>query len=300
MEKINGGNISYDCVIALGNFDGLHKAHMEIIKNAISYSKENNIKSGALLFSNHTLGIINGETVERLTTEEEKLEILSHAGLDFAYILDFHEKIMHMSPEEFVTMLKKRLSARAACVGYDYRFGFRAEGDVELLKSLGKQYGIDVLVTDELSVNGIAVKSTYIRSLVKNGEPEKIREFLGRNYSVGGKIVSGLQNGRKIGFPTANIEYGKDIALPRTGVYMGYTTIGENRYKSVINVGNNPAFNAEKITIESHILDFNEDVYGHFATVEFVRRLRGDKKFDSLDALKAQIEKDVEAVRKCI
>ena len=273
-------------LIMLGNFDGLHLAHMSVIKKGIQYAKENALKSGMFMFENHT------RNEKLITPNKIKLKILSDIAPDFLYIEKFDDNIMKKSPEEFIQMLIKNLGMRAVCIGYDYRFGHKAQGDVQTMYSLGKKYGFDVLVTEKVSIDNTTVSSTHIRKSIENGDMKKASEFMGRPYAMCGVVEMGLQNGRKLGFPTANISVDKDSILPKCGVYAGFTEVNGKKYKSVINVGNNPTFNAKKITVESHIIDFCGDIYNENVTVSFLEYIRGDIKFNSLEELKNQILKD--------
>lgn len=292
-------SVPYDkTVVALGNFDGLHSAHMAIINKCREFAVENGLKSGVLLFTGHTLNIIQKRSVSLITTEKQKLEILENAGMDFVYLREFNEEYMKLSPEEFVLKLKDVLHVRAVCVGYDYRFGYRAEGDAALLGELGRKYGFDVAVTDEIVCDGTAVKSTEIRRLIGEGRVERAAEFLGRPFAIEGEVVKGFQNGTKMGIPTANVDYADNVLLPKNGVYAGYTYIDGKKHKSVINVGNNPTFGADKITVESHIIGFGGDIYGKSISVEFIFGIRGEKKFSSVDELICRIKKDIEIAGK--
>lgn len=284
-------------VVALGNFDGLHMAHTEIIRRGIQYAREHGLKSGVLLFEEHTEKITEHKNVPLLITNKGKKELLAKEGADFIYIKKFTEEFMKKSPEEFVRLLKEKLHIKAVCVGYDYRFGYKARGDAELLKSLGDKYGFCVLVTDAISLDGRIVSSSCIREFIQNGDVETAQKFLGRYFSVEGIVERGRQNGRKMGVPTANVAYDERMAIPKNGVYAGITYVDNKGMKSVINVGNNPTFNGERITIESHILGFNEDIYGKNIRVTFVSRLRDDMKFSGMDELKKQIYKDIETVK---
>lgn len=285
--KIIRNKIKDKTVVALGNFDGLHRAHTEIIKKTCTYAEKYGLLSCVLLFDTHT-----DKSTNLLTAQSEKLEILNEMGVNAVYIQEFSESFMHMTPDEFAKFLRDTLNVSAVCIGYDYRFAYKAQGDAEKLKSLGEKYGFSVIVTDEIKYNDNIIKSTMIRLLVMNGEIEDANLMLGRNYFVTGEIVKGFGNGHKLGFPTANIRYEYNKQLPENGVYMGYTTICGVRHKSVINVGNNPTFGADTVTVESHIIGFDGDIYGKTAKVEFVGRIRDEKKFNSLDELKKQIELD--------
>ena len=251
--KIFRDKTDYDgTVVALGNFDGLHIAHMTIIRNGIKYAKENGLKSGVLLFEENTNDVVG-----------HKIELI-----------------------------------KAVCVGYDYSFGYKAQGDVKLLKWFGEKYGFKVFVTDVIKLDGKIVSSTYIRSIIKAGDMEKAERFLGRRYCIEGNVVKGLQNGRKMGIPTANVDYDVNMALPEEGVYAGITYVRGKRLKCVVNVGKNLTFGARKLTVESHILDFDEDIYGEYIRVSFAKKLRGVIKFDGVDKLIEQIHHDMEVTSK--
>lgn len=293
MEVIHAGEgfVSGGSVVALGDFDGLHIAHMTIIRNGINYARDRGLKSGILLFEENTKG------ARLITPNEAKLELLEREKPDFVYLRKFTKDFMRLSPREFIGLLIKTLDIRAVCVGYDYSFGYKAEGDVELLRKFGAEYGFEVLVTGAMSMDGKIISSTYIRQLIEAGSIEEANRFLGRRFCVEGIVLNGLRNGTKMGIPTANVNYDSKMALPKNGVYAGITYVDGKRLKCVINVGNNPTFNADRITIESHILDFNEDIYGKYIRVSFALRLRDDIKFNGIDELKAQIEKDIKQVR---
>lgn len=293
MEVIRD-KVNYDgTVVALGNFDGLHVAHMTIIRNGIEYAKEHNLKSGVLLFDVNTKGVTQGK-IELITPNEAKLELLEREKPDFVFMRAFDREFMQKSPEEFAKYLVDKLKVRAVCVGYDYRFGHKAMGDVHMLKEFGARYGFDVFVTDVIKIDGRIVSSTYIRQVVKNGDMEEAERFLGRRYCIEGNVVRGFQNGTKIGIPTANVEYDPNMALPKEGVYAGITYVDGRRLKSVINVGKNLTFDAKSLTIESHILDFNEDIYDKYIRVSFAKRLRDVVKFSGIEELVGQIKKDIE------
>lgn len=285
-------------VVALGNFDGLHIAHMKIIRHGIEIAKERNLKSGVLLFEENTKSLVGGKQIGLITPNESKLELLERENPDFVYIRAFTKEFMHISPEEFVKLLVKNIKAKVVCVGYDYRFGYKAAGTVDTLRELGKKYGFEVAVTDKVTIDDTVVSSTYIRGLIREGNMEEAERFLGRRYCVEGKVVRGLKNGRAMGLPTANVDYDKAMALPKEGVYAGITYVRGQRVKSVINVGKNLTFGADKITVESHLLDFDEDIYGEYIRVSFAKRLRGVFKFESVDALRNQIAADKEKTRK--
>jgi riboflavin kinase/FMN adenylyltransferase len=287
-------------VVALGNFDGLHIAHQRIVQSAVGYAKKHGLKSGVLLFDQHASEVTHQKRVALITSNEEKIGMLSQMGVDFVYMKQFDKAFMKKTPEQFVQMLGQKLNVRAVCVGYDYTFGYRAEGTVAELQRLGKVYGFEVIVTDQIVLDGTIVGSTYIRTLLLEGDVVRAARFLGRRYTLSGEVEKGLQNGRKMGIQTANLAYDTSAVLPREGVYAATTEVKGIAYPSVVNVGANPTFSADKVTVESHILDFRGELYGTHLTITFLQRLRGDEKFPSVDALKAQIGRDIEAARKII
>ena len=282
---INSGS-----VIALGNFDGLHTAHIKIIRSAADYAEDKGFKSGIMLFEG---GLKN----KFITSDSYKKELLQDEKLDFLYICEFTDEFKKLSPRAFVELLVNKFNIKAVCVGYDYTFGHKAEGNTDTLKALGLDYGFEVLITEQMCFEGHIISSTYIRELIEAGEVKKANQLLGRRFCIQGKVLSGFQNGRKMAVPTANIEYDVNAVSPRNGVYAALTVVDGVAYKSVVNIGNNPTFNAERITVESHILDFNGDLYGKTIKAELLEYLRPDKKFDSVDELKKQIEQDIETAK---
>lgn len=291
--------LPYDgTVVALGNFDGLHVAHMQIIRNGINYAREHNLKVGVLLFEQNTKNFTEKNRIELITPNTAKLELLERENVDFVVMRRFTKEVMSKSPEDFFKFLVENLRIKAVCCGYDYSFGYKAAGRVYTLKKLGEQYGVEVLVTDQICIDDTVVSSTEIRKCIVSGETENAQKLLGRRFCVEGPVIKGHQNGRKLGFPTANVCYDTAMALPKEGVYAGITYVCGKPLKSVINVGSNPTFGANEITIESHILDYDKDLYGEHIRVEFAKRLRGDVKFENLEALKNQIQTDVQSVRK--
>lgn len=286
------------CALCLGNFDGLHPAHKKIILNGVKYAQENNILCGVLLFENHTDNVCKRDSVRLLTTMEEKLEIIRALGADFVFIKKFDLEFMKRSYEEFFFYVKRELKARALFAGFDYTFGYQKKGTSEILEKMGREQNVFVNICTEQRVENVTYSSSHIRELVKKGDMEETRKNLGYLYSVSGKVVSGKQNGRKMGLPTANIAYDKQKLLPGDGVYFCKTQIEGKEYKSLVNVGKNPTFNGEERTVESFLLDFSGDLYNRYATICFIKKIRDEKKFSSPEELKKQITADLQEVRK--
>lgn len=302
METINDENtvLHEETAVMLGDFDGLHTAHTELICRGIEYAHKNGLKSGILLFDVNTKSVTANRNAQLITPYKEKLRLLDGMGIDFAYTVSFNESFMKKTPEEFVLLLKDKLNCKAVFAGYDYRFGYKAEGDAKLLAGLGEKYGFKAVILPEFKLSGITVSSTYIRNCIKDGNIEEANKLLGRCFCVCGDVEHGLQNGRKLGFPTANVGVGGNMLIPGSGVYAGFTYVNGEKYGSVINVGKNPTFGAEKTTVESHIIGFSDDIYGKYVRVEFVKRIRGDIKFENIGKLAEQIKKDTATAEKIL
>lgn len=287
-------------IIALGNFDGVHTGHQKLIKQAIKMAKEKNIKASILIFRENTEKTINGENSNKklLTSNPYKYEILQSLGIDLIYEIEFDEAFMKLDPLVFLNdFLYKNLKVMGIVVGYDYRFGYKAKGDLESLKSFAHEKNISLDIIEAYKKNGKIVSSTLIRSLVENGSVEEAGDLLGRPFAIIGKVSHGKNLGKKMGFPTANIIPKKQYILPKYGVYDTDVIIDNKRYKAATSVGNNPTFKNEGVKIEANILDFNQDIYGKVIRVDFIKRLRDMLIFDNVEELFEQIKKDVDIIR---
>lgn len=283
-------------VVALGTFDGFHRAHRRLFKKAKGYAIAHGLAWGALLFVQSPKEVLQHQKNELLTTTEEKLALLHR--VDFVYLQEFDREFMELSCREFVLFLKERLNAAAVCAGFNYRFGYKAQGDAALLKELCAEQGIEVIILERQTDCGQQISSTAVRDYIRVGRVDEAKRLLGRSFSITGKVVRGFQNGQKMGFPTANVEYEPHRMIPKRGVYAGITVVDGEQYLSVINVGTNPTFDGKQVTVETHILDFDRDIYDQTITVKFRTFLREDQKFSNIDQLTRQIQRDVEAARK--
>ena len=275
-----------ESAIALGNFDGVHMAHKCVIARCADMAKSHGIKCGVMLFKTSV------KTAGILSSIDERMEQIEKTDADFVILCEFDENFRKQSPEEFISMLKDKLNVKAVSAGYDYRFGHNASGDADTLARLAKEHNMDVSICEEQMLDGISVSSTKIRELITIGDIESANRFLGYDYLISGTVCHGFQNGRKLGFATANLKPEKNRILPPDGVYGGYTVLDGERYPSVINIGTNPTFDGKERTAEGHIIDFDDDIYGKKIKFEFKFFIRGEKKFPSVDELKKQISKD--------
>lgn len=292
----NYKEIRFNTAVALGNFDGIHIAHKKLILEMVISGKKSGLKPSILLFSAHTKQTLEGKSPSVLTSIEQKIEMLKELGVEVIYKIDFDDKLRKLSPNKFVTeILINKLNSRLVCVGFDYRFGFKASGDSNLLKNIGKKYGINTIIIDPIYKDNI-ISSTRIRKLIEEGKIETANDMLGYEYSIIGKVVDGNKVGTKLGFPTANLDPITNYIIPKLGIYETNITIGDKTYLGATSIGTNPTFNADTLKIENHIIDFNDNIYGEMIKVGFIRYLREEIKFDNIDDLKQQINKDIDNI----
>lgn len=295
MRVITDFNKIDRCALALGNFDGVHCAHKKIIEACRDYAKKEKISSGVLLFDIHPQIYLKNDT-KLLTTLDEKLKLTEEIGVDFVFVKAFDEETMKMSAEEFFSFLRDKLKTEALFAGYDYTFGYKASGNSEKLLNLCKKSKIYAKIFEKIEISEETVSSTMIRRLILEGKTEEAKKYLGHMYLVCGKVEKGKQNGVKMGIPTANVSFSNEKQMPSDGVYKGFFEVDKKRYKSLINVGKNPTFNAEKRTLEVHIPDFCRDIYEMDAIVYFDRKIRDEIKFNSPEELVTQIKKDLKSL----
>ena len=277
-------------VAALGFFDGIHKAHQKIIGDTVKEAGEEFI-SVVITLDKSPKEYFGKTSEESLTPTNKKNELLRELGVDEVYYLEFNEKLQNLSAEEFINNILKKLNVEKVFCGFDYRFGFKGLGTPDLIKDSG----IEVIVQEKQKIDEEKISTTVLKEFVRNGEFLKYKEYTGRFYSISGLVVKGRQLGRTINFPTANLELDGKYLLPETnGVYVTKIKVNNKIYKSVTNIGYNPTVSDEKNKkfIETHILDFDEDIYGEKIEIYFYEFLRKEQKFESFDHLKEQLKLD--------
>ncbi len=285
-------------VVALGNFDGVHLGHQAIFRHVRSRVQAIQGTGMAFTFEPHPLRVLRPEQAPPLlTTFEQKMRLIAAEGIEVGLRIPFTDGFAQQPPNEFIQdVLCRKIGARELVVGYDYRFGHQRAGTVEHLQDAAATYGYRVTVVEAISVAGQTVSSSNIRQLVRRGDVEEASRLLGRYYAIEGPVVEGFRRGRTIGFPTANVQSINDI-VPQTGVYAVRATWGETPLEGVANVGYNPTFGNAALSVEAHLFDVQADLYGETLRVEFVRKIRDERKFDSIDALVDQIAQDAEQAR---
>lgn len=285
--------------VALGVFDGVHLGHRVILGTAVAHGREAAIPAVACTFDPHPMEVLQpGRAPLAITTLEERLALIEGCGLDAAVVLPFTPALAAMEPEAFVKdVLIARLSAREIVVGFNHRFGRGARGDVALLRSLGDRLGFRTHVAEPLMVEGVAVSSTEIRAALRRGDLAAAGRLLGRPYTLLGTVGHGAGRGRTLGFPTANLVPARPV-LVAPGVYACMAEIGGGKERAVVNVGVRPTFDEATLAVEAYLLDFVGDIYGQTITLSFVSRIREERRFPSVEALKAQIEADAKEARR--
>ncbi|MGH2748293.1 MAG: bifunctional riboflavin kinase/FAD synthetase [Actinomycetota bacterium] len=289
--------------VTIGTFDGVHVGHRALIARTLDASRAQELESVVVTWDRHPAATLRPDAVPPLlTTPERKVELIEECGVDTLAILPFDRELSSWPPERFVEdVLVSGLGARALVVGDGWRFGRKATGDVALLRRLGEEMGFSVRSLPLAEVSGGPASSTRARDAVAAGDMELARAIMGRPFDLDGEVVRGDDRGVALGFPTANIAIDEAYAHPPTGVYAGRAGLDEEIHAAAINVGVNPTFGVDEADvrprIEAYLLDFSGDLYGRVLRVEFHKRLRDERKFDSVEGLIDQIARDVEATR---
>lgn len=298
IKAIKDIDIEFDTVVTIGNFDGVHKGHQVLIEKTATYAKEKGIKSAVFTFLNHPINYFVPEKVKNIFDEKEKERLIEGFGIDYLIDIPFDKAMTQISAEQFVVkILKDKIHAKKIVVGHDFTFARNKEGNADVLREMGPQYGIEVEIVQPIKINGIRVSSTFIRELISEGRVDEIPQYLGTPYVIEGEIIHGKANGRKMGYPTANISLKAQIINPKNGIYASRVIIDGKKYFGATNVGMNPTVNGKYLSIETNILDFDEDIYGKRVRIEFLEKIRDEKKFKSLDELRKQLDLDTGFVR---
>lgn len=296
MEVINfGEKLNKKSVLCLGHFDGLHVGHQAVLKRATEVAKSLNASLAVFTFDDDFCTAVKGE--KSIFTLKERLYVFERFGVDGVIVASCKNGFLQTPPREFLIKLFSHGDIAAVAVGDDYTFGACGAGDAKLLKKVCGDFGVGLHVVGGVYADGVRVSSTLIRGLLESGEVEKANGLLGFEFFSIANVVNGENVGRVIGFPTLNTFFPFSKKQLRRGVYETRTEVGGAVYKSITNFGSAPTFNRNNLIIETHILDFSDDVYGEEVKIGFVRFLRGVKKFDSIDELIGQIESDIQRIR---
>ncbi len=285
--------------LALGFFDGVHPGHQAVIKKAIEEAKRLKVIPAVVTFTDHPRSLTTGSAPQLLTLVEQRLKLFEDLGIEAALALTFREEICKMTPQEYVErVLLEAMGAKSISVGVNHRFGRNREGSAELLMELGKEHGFVVHQAQMIQKDNLEVSSSAIRQAVTSGQVDLAEKLLGRPHAIMAKVIRGDQRGRLLGFPTANLAVSPIQVIPPPGVYAGFYQMDDNKQPAVINIGYRPTVVSDsKLTIEAHILDFNQDLYDKTVTFDISHRLRDEMKFNGIEELTAQIQKDCDTAR---
>ena len=285
-------------VVALGTFDGVHLGHRAILGTAVTRARAAGLQALACTFEQHPAEILQPARAPRsITTVDERLALIGETGVDGVVVLSFTPELAAVEPEAFVKdVLLGRLRAQEIVVGFNHRFGRGARGDARLLQELASRLGFQAHVVPPLTVAGVPVSSSEVRTALQRGDVVAAARFLGRAYWMGGTITSGAGRGRTLGFPTANLAPDRELLIPK-GVYGCLAHVDGVAHQAVVNIGVRPTFAETTLAIEAHLLDFTGDLYGRRMRLDFLLHLREEMRFPSVDELRAQIARDVAAAR---
>ena len=300
MTHDNHSGTPQPCCATIGFFDGVHRGHQFLLSRLNEVAHASGMSSMAITFDRHPRQVVQtGYVPQLITTCREKVELLRNAGVDRVEVLHFDSQMAQLSAREFMEqVLSRRLGVDRLLIGYDNRFGHNRTEGFDDYVAYGREIGMSVERNTPLDIDGLRVSSSLGRRLIASGDTMEASRCLGRPYAITGTVAHGFEEGRKIGFPTANIvPQCKDQILPLAGVYAVEVSVdGGGRMPAMMNIGNNPTFGRRLTTLEAHILNFNGDIYGHEVRVEFGQRLRDERKFESIEQLRRQLESDLMAV----
>ena len=291
-----------DTALTIGVFDGVHRGHRHLIDALVEEARDSGLLAGVVTFRNHPITVLRpGTQVQLLTDVAERTRLLKGLGVDFVAAVEFDPALARLSSRDFLSVLASELRMRKLVVGPDFAMGRNRDGSVETLPAITSEIGSEFKAVDLVTDPTGIVKSTAIRKQIAEGEVSAAANLLGRNFSIAGTVGSGLKRGREMGFPTANLEVDPDLIFPGDGIYATWAHLDSGRHMAATSIGLRPTFDdGEDRTIEAFLLDFSEEIYGQTLRLEFVKRLRGEEKYDTVEALMEQIDKDVQDTRSAL
>jgi riboflavin kinase/FMN adenylyltransferase len=292
-------SIQQGCIATIGNFDGLHRGHQYVLKQLVTQAQHQQLPTVVIIFEPTPQEyFLEDKAPARLSRLREKLAFLAMHSIDYVVCLRFNAALANLTAEAFITqILVEKLQIRWLIIGDDFRFGYGRQGDFSLLERYGKQFNFQVVKMESKLDGPVRISSTLIREALSQGDFSQVKNWLGRPFQLSGQVIHGDKRGRQLGFPTANIALQRRN-LPISGVYaVKVHGLAEKPLPAVANIGYRPTIGGKRALLEVHLFNFNHDIYGLQLDVEFLYKLRGEQRFNSLDELKAQIERDVEAAK---
>jgi riboflavin kinase/FMN adenylyltransferase len=301
IHDLSQANVERETVLTIGAFDGLHLGHQSLLKQLMRSAEEANRLSGVVTFDPPPRMVLAPDSnLICLTTLEDKIELLQAWGLDLLVVVPFTLEVARTSARDFVWPLRERLRMAELWVGWNFALGRGREGDAPALKKLGQEMGFAVHVVEPVSEGGAAISSTQIRNLLGAGRVREAAEMMGRYYQIRGIVVPGVGQERRVGYPTANLDVRQICSLLGSGIYAAYAVAQGMRHSAVANIGIRPTFGGGAPTVEVHLLDFRGELQGDVVRVQFVERLRDERRFASVKALRTQIKKDISRAREIL
>ena len=288
------------CDLTIGSFDGVHQGHQVLIKALVENAHQENRPSVVLTFFPHPSVFLRGRTPALyINTPEEKAELLGELGVDYVITQQFDRSLAEIPAGIFLDRLKARIGLKSLWIGEDFALGYKREGNRQYLAAAGLEQGFSLHVIPPVILDGEVVSSTRVRESLRSGDVARTAEYLGRSFVVPGKVVSGSGRGQALGIPTANLEIWEERAYPRSGVYACWAELEGRRLKAVTNIGVRPTFEEKQdlAVVEAHLLDFNEDLYEKELRLEFVARLRDERRFSNSELLLSRIARDIQRAR---
>jgi riboflavin kinase/FMN adenylyltransferase len=301
LDDLSQASLRQETILTIGTFDGVHRGHQALIGQVVSRARETDRLAALMTFHPHPAAVLAPDRAPRyLTTPGEKIALLEGLGVDLVVLLPFNRQTANTSARDFMEAVARHLRLRELWIGADFALGHNREGDVPRLRELGQEMGYEVHVVEAITEDGRTISSSRIRELLREGRVGEAMDLLGRYPSVSGEVVVGAQRGHTLGFPTANLAVRPERAVPADGIYAVFAVLGEECLPAVANVGVRPTFDNGERTVEAYILDFDRDIYGCDLVVEFVARLREERRYEHVRDLIAQIERDEEAAREIL
>lgn len=291
---INNGFIEEPVAATIGMFDGVHKGHRYILSHLKAQANKRNLKTAVITFSRHPQSVLHGYAEESLMTLDDRISAIGESGIDYVVVMDFTKELSLLTAQQFLQLLYKRYYVKLLITGYDHRFGHNRKETYNDYVKYGKEIGMDVVKCDEYTTGNEKISSSEIRKLITEGNVKTAAEMLQRPYKISGEVVDGFRNGRKIGFPTANIKTDGNIIIPSNGVYAVTVNLNDGYIKKgMLNIGIRPTFdNGKNRSVEVNIFDFSENIYGKQIEIMFYDRIRNERKMQSLEELEKQLEND--------
>lgn len=295
-------NTENRCVLALGFFDGVHLGHAALLERTIQVSVALGIQSAVMTFDTHPDSLVRGEPVELINSAPDRAWLIRHAfGIDRVEFFRFTDETMRTPWRSFLDMVRSELGAVYFIVGYDFRFGYRGEGDAGKLRMYCEENSVGCDVIPPVRLDGITVSSTHIRSLLRSGEMLSANRFMGHPHILSDVVRQGRHLGRRLGAPTVNMQFAPGVLIPRHGVYATKAHLREGVFSAVTNIGVRPTVSdGSTVTVESHLLDFSGNLYGRHVLLEFIDHIRDEKTFSSVEELSARIAVDSDIARKIL